>query len=86
MNSSSSALVQSLYSIKNRGSAAAHQAFLVAFVKHIHIKTATGKTASNRDDYRTSFLCGYSMWRKSGTHTGGMYDTYRIYYNTVYIQ
>lgn len=38
MNSSSS-LVQSLYSIKNRGSAAAHQAFIVAFVKHIHIKT-----------------------------------------------
>lgn len=39
MNTSSSALLQWFYSISNRGWAAAHQAFLVAFVKHIHIKT-----------------------------------------------
>lgn len=25
------------------------------------------------------------MWIKSGTHTGSMYDTYRIYYNIVYM-
>lgn len=51
---------------------------------HPHKDTATGKTSSNRDNYKTPFLCGYSMWIKSGNHTGSMYDTWVILQYSIY--
>lgn len=53
-----------------------------------HKDTATVRTASNRDDHRTALLssraCG-PVESTAGTHTGSVYDTYRIYYTIVYV-
>lgn len=53
-------------------------------MKHIHARTQPPlKQLQIETITEQHFSAG--MWIKSGTHTGSMYDTYRIYYNIVYI-